>query len=65
MRGKTREASSPVDYDQIHHDQIDCDQTDYDPPVFHGTPGPKRASSVASSAQAVTRARNEMTSITV
>ena len=60
MRGKTREASSPVDYYQIHYDQ-----TDYDPPVFHGTPGPKRASSVASSAQAVTRARNEMTSITV
>jgi dihydrofolate reductase len=38
----------------------------YDPPdVLHGTPGPKRFNSNASSAQASTKAKNEMISMTV
>jgi hypothetical protein len=38
----------------------------YDPPpVFHGTPGPNRLSSVANRAQAVTIARKLMISMTV
>ena len=38
----------------------------YDPPpAAQGTPGPNRASSIANSAQAVTRARNETISIIV
>jgi hypothetical protein len=38
----------------------------YDPPpAAHGTPGPNRESSIANSAQAVTRARNDTISIIV
>jgi hypothetical protein len=41
-------------------------QRNYEPPlVLQGTPGPKRLSSTANSAQAVTRAMKEMINMTV